>query len=63
METKPFFRDAFKRTRSLIPASGYYEWTAEAGGRQPYYFSRADGDPLTFAGLWTSGRTAPPAKC
>ena len=52
VETKPFFRDAFKRTRCLIPASGYYEWKNEAGGKQPYYFSRSDGYPLTFAGLW-----------
>ena len=35
VETKPFFRDAFKRTRCLIPASGYYEWRSEAGGKQP----------------------------
>ena len=52
LETKPFFRDAFKRTRCLIPASGYYEGRTERGGKQPYYFSRTDGDPPTFAGLW-----------
>jgi putative SOS response-associated peptidase YedK len=51
IETKPFFRDAFKRSRCLIPASGYYEWKNEGGGKQPYYFTRADGEPMTFAGL------------
>ena len=50
---KPFFRRAFRRTRCLIPASGYYEWQdTAAGGKQPWYFTRRDGDPLTFAGLW-----------
>jgi hypothetical protein len=24
-------------------ASGYYEWKNEAGGKEPYYFTRADG--------------------
>jgi putative SOS response-associated peptidase YedK len=52
VETKPFFREAFKRTRCLIPASGYYEWRNAPGGKQPYYFTRADGKPITFAGLW-----------
>jgi putative SOS response-associated peptidase YedK len=50
---KPFFRGAFRRTRCLIPASGYYEWQHTAGGgKQPWYFTRRDGEPLTFAGLW-----------
>ena len=49
---KPFFRDAFKRSRCLIPASGYYEWQNIAGGKQPWYFTRADGQAMTFAGLW-----------
>jgi putative SOS response-associated peptidase YedK len=49
---KPFFREAFRRTRCLIPASGYYEWQDAATGKQPWYFTRADGEPMTFAGLW-----------
>ncbi len=53
VETKPVFRDAFKRTRCLIPMSGYYEWQATAGGKQPWYFTARDGSPLlTAAGLW-----------
>jgi putative SOS response-associated peptidase YedK len=53
VETKPFFRDAFKRTRCLIPMSGYFEWQASASGKQPWYFTAADGSPfLTAAGLW-----------
>jgi putative SOS response-associated peptidase YedK len=49
---KPFFRDAFRRTRCLIPASGYYEWQDTATGKQPWYFTRADSEPITFAGVW-----------
>jgi hypothetical protein len=40
---KPVFRDAFKRTRCLIPASGYYEWQDTPNGKQPFYFTRRDG--------------------
>jgi putative SOS response-associated peptidase YedK len=51
--TKPFFRGAFKRTRCLIPVSGYYEWQDTPGGKQPWYFTARDGSPaLTIAGLW-----------
>jgi putative SOS response-associated peptidase YedK len=53
---KPTFRDAFKRTRCLIPASGYYEWQDTTDGKQPYYFTRCDGQPITFAGLWDKWR-------
>jgi putative SOS response-associated peptidase YedK len=53
VETKPVFRDAFKRTRCLIPMSGYYEWENTPNGKQPWYFTAADGSPLlTAAGLW-----------
>jgi putative SOS response-associated peptidase YedK len=46
------FRDELKRTRCLIPMSGYYEWQAPSG-KQPWYFTARDGSPLlTAAGLW-----------
>ena len=46
------FRDAFKRHRCIIPASGYYEWITKLDGKQPYFISAADGGVLSFAGLW-----------
>jgi putative SOS response-associated peptidase YedK len=49
---KPMFRDAFKRHRCIIPASGYYEWIARPDGKQPFFISAADGSVLSFAGLW-----------
>jgi putative SOS response-associated peptidase YedK len=49
---KPMFRDAFKRHRCIIPASGYYEWITRSDGRQPFFISAADGGVLSFAGLW-----------
>src|SRR6202040_2228107 len=65
---KPFFREAFKRNRCLIPLSGYYEWENTLSGKQPWYFTARDGSPaLTVAGLWdewrdkTNGQT--PKSC
>ncbi len=55
---KPSFRDAFKRRRCLIPASGFYEWKSEGRTKQPYYFSLKSGEPMAMAGLWES-RTMP----
>jgi len=50
---KPFFREAFKSKRCLIPVSGYYEWQHTPSGKQPWYFTARDGSPaLTVAGLW-----------
>ncbi len=49
---KPLFRVRLARRRCLIPANGFYEWTARAAGHVPYWFYRADGHPLVFAGLW-----------
>jgi putative SOS response-associated peptidase YedK len=48
---KPMFRDSFQRRRCLIPASGYYEWLPTPSGKQPHYFTRRDGQVITFAGI------------
>ncbi len=49
---KPSFRNAFKKRRLLIPATGFYEWKKENGSKQPYYICRKDGKPFSLAGLW-----------
>ena len=50
---KPSFKNAFKRRRCLIPASGFFEWTTTGTGpKQPVWIARPDGDLITFGGLW-----------
>lgn len=51
---KPAFRSAMKYRRCLIPADGFYEWTAPLAGRtkQPHYIQLADESPMGLAGLW-----------
>ena len=54
---KPTFRNAFRSTRCLIPASGYYEWATALGQyrpKQPFYISARDGLQLPIAGIWSS---------
>jgi putative SOS response-associated peptidase YedK len=52
---KPSFRNAFKRSRCLIPANGFYEWhTSTVDGKirkQPHYIHAVDDGLLAFAGL------------
>jgi len=59
---KPSFRQALRRRRCLLPASGFYEWQATPSGKQPWYISpsNADGrEPLfAFAGLFEAWRPA-----
>ena len=49
---KPAFRQAFKKRRCLIPASGFFEWAKEDGEKQPYFIFLKDKSSMAFAGLW-----------
>jgi putative SOS response-associated peptidase YedK len=40
--------------RVLVPATGFYEWRAEAGGKQPYYIHPKDEKLFSFAGIWNA---------
>lgn len=54
--SKPAFRGPFVRRRCIVPCSGFYEWQKTGDGPKPkktqHYITRADGQPLYFAGLW-----------
>jgi putative SOS response-associated peptidase YedK len=55
---KPAFREAWARRRCLIPASGFYEWSAaEAGRKRPHFIRPRDEPLLALAGLWERWRT------
>ncbi len=50
---KPTFRSALKRRRALVPADGFYEWSKrDDATKQPWFITRADGEPMVMAGLW-----------
>ncbi len=45
---KPAFRDAFLYSRCIIPASGWYEWSAP---KTPWHVQLSDGGVMAMAGL------------
>jgi putative SOS response-associated peptidase YedK len=49
---EPPFRDTFPYRRCLIPATGFYGWAGEDGGRAPFHVRPAGGGLLAFAGVW-----------
>ncbi len=51
---KPSFRSAFKHSRCLIIASGFYEWASQEKGKQPFLIQQIDNLPFALAGLWST---------
>jgi putative SOS response-associated peptidase YedK len=64
LASKPAFKGLYVSKRCIIAADGFYEWKAGAGvpdakgkpTKQPYFIHSLIGEPLAFAGLWTSWR-------
>lgn len=49
---KPAFRNAFRRRRCLVPASGFYEWQKRGKGKQPFAVRPGASELVAFAGIW-----------
>ncbi|MGL5804204.1 MAG: SOS response-associated peptidase, partial [Xenococcaceae cyanobacterium] len=51
---KPSFRSAFRHSRCLIIADGFYEWQKQKDGKQPFYIRQINNLPFAFAGLFST---------
>ena len=49
---KASFKKPFKRSRCIVPASGFYEWKQTNQGKIPHYIKAKDDTLLAFAGLY-----------
>jgi len=57
IESKPAFREAFRRRRCLVPIDSFYEWQKRDGDKQPYAVALADKRLMALAGLWENWRS------
>jgi putative SOS response-associated peptidase YedK len=53
---KPWFRNAMRWRRCLIPADGFYEWTGPKGKRRPFLLRPKSLRLIAFAGLYERWR-------
>ena len=55
---KPAFREALRKRRCLVPATGFFEWEGPPGRKQPFAITVPAVPVFAFAGLWESWRPA-----
>ena len=56
--TSRLFGPALTRRRCVVPMDGWYEWTDEAGARQPWLLRPRSEAPVAVAALWSVWRPA-----
>lgn len=56
--TSRMFAQSFAHRRCLLPADGFYEWreATDDHPKQPFHLADPGGEPLVFAGIWSSWR-------
>lgn len=50
---KPMWRDAFRESRCLVPATSWTEWQKAQGVKVPHTLDPESGRGFLFAGLWS----------
>lgn len=60
---KPFFRQASRTRRCLIPMTGFFEWNHEVKPAQPRAFHSRSEPLLAAAGIWESWGAVPVSSC
>jgi putative SOS response-associated peptidase YedK len=59
VDSKPVFRDAFRRRRCLVPVDNFYEWKKLGPKeKQPYAIAFADRSVMALAGLWENWKSS-----
>jgi len=52
VDSRPAFRESFRRRRCLVIADGFYEWKAIGARKQPYRIVLGNREPFAFAAIW-----------
>lgn len=57
LKKSPMWRGLLGK-RVLVPADGWFEWTGEAGDKQPWFIHAKDGEPIYMAAItaWQPGK-------
>ncbi|MBP2160831.1 MULTISPECIES: SOS response-associated peptidase [Asticcacaulis] len=52
VDTKATFKGAWRYRRCVVPAEAFFEWSGPKTDRTKWRITRADNQPLAFAGIW-----------